>query len=182
MTASRTKFRLALAALTLMTLSSGVAIVATPAPTESATVSHSIYQPGPPAATPALTSDESIRAQYTVKWLQHRGLSRDQAIGVAGSLMFESRLDTTAVQAPTGVHGAAMWPAHEGPKSSILSVQLKYLWNDLNQPANADALLELKDSSDTPGAITAFVRGYLKAGQISLDRRQLWADAVRNVL
>jgi LysM repeat protein len=147
------------------------------------------YTPAPPANNPPPTGGVSGipsapgqrgTAQQTVDFFVSKGLTRAQAAGIAGNLLFESGFNPSAVgdggtsfgiaQWHNG-RGTAMkaWTTSNGDSSTSFKGQLEYLWHELNG-AESNALAKLRQTSSPYDAGMAFCRYFERPAVIDPAR------------
>jgi hypothetical protein len=104
-----------------------------------------------------------------MRFLLGKGLTRQQAAGVVGSLMQESGLRPTAKNPSSGALGIGQWLG--GRKTNLLNSgnsglrgQLDFLWSELQGPENA-ALKRLKGAHSVADAVDAFTWGFERPGR-----------------
>jgi LysM repeat protein len=119
-------------------------------------------------------------AQQTINFFVAKGLTRAQAAGIAGNLLFESGFNPNAVgdggtsfgiaQWHNG-RGAAMkaWTSSHGYSSTSFKGQLEYLWHELNG-AESNALSKLRQTSSPYDAGMAFCRYFERPAFINPAR------------
>ena len=154
----------------------------TPAPTPTPT-------PGPvPPPTGGTVSGIENRpgvrgnAQQTIAFFMSKGLTRAQAAGIAGNMLFESGFNPSAVGdggTSFGVaqwhngRGSAMkqWTVAHGYSSTSFKGQLEYLWHELNN-SESNALSKLRATSTPYDAGMAFCRYFERPAVINPARGQ----------
>lgn len=104
-----------------------------------------------------------------MRFLLDKGLTRQQAAGVVGSLMQESGLRPGAKNPSSGALGIGQWLG--GRKTNLLANgnsglrgQLDFLWSELQGPENA-ALKRLKGAHSVADAVNAFTWGFERPGK-----------------
>src|SRR4051794_34604462 len=104
-----------------------------------------------------------------MQFLLGKGLTRQQAAGVVGSLIQESGLRPTAKNPSSGALGIGQWLG--GRKTNLLNSgngglrgQLDFLWGELQGPENA-ALRRLKGAHSVADAVNAFTWGFERPGR-----------------
>jgi hypothetical protein len=104
-----------------------------------------------------------------MRYLLGKGLTRQQAAGVVGSLMQESGLSPTITNRSSGAYGIGQWLG--GRKTNLLNSgksglrgQLDFLWGELQGPENA-ALKRLKGAHSVADAVDAFTWGFERPGR-----------------
>jgi hypothetical protein len=104
-----------------------------------------------------------------MQFLLGKGLTRQQAAGVVGSLMQESGLRPGAKNPSSGALGIGQWLG--GRKTNLLArgatglrPQLDFLWSELQGPENA-ALKRLKGAHSVADAVNAFTWGFERPGR-----------------
>jgi peptidoglycan hydrolase-like protein with peptidoglycan-binding domain len=127
-------------------------------------------------------------SQYVVKFLISKGLTPEQASGVAGNLYAESGFNTKAIGDGGSSYGIAQW--HNERKSSLMNwaksknlnvssinTQLNYLWLELNN-SHVSALSRLKRTSTPSEAATVFAKYYEKPLSSDYSRRSGAAEDI----
>jgi hypothetical protein len=121
-------------------------------------------------------------AQQTIAFFMAKGLTRAQAAGIAGNLVYESGFNPSAVgdggtsfgiaQWHSG-RGAAMkqWTAANGYSTTSFQGQLEYLWYELNH-GESYALSQLRATSSAYDAGMAFCRYFERPAVINPARGQ----------
>lgn len=112
-----------------------------------------------------MANNKAIAMQF----LLGKGLTRQQAAGVVGSLMQESGLSPTITNRSSGAYGIGQWL---GPRKtnllnsgkSGLRGQLDFLWSELQGSENA-ALKSLKGAHTVADAVNAFTWGFERPGR-----------------
>lgn len=151
----------------------------TPAPTPTPT-------PAPPSngGVSGIENRPGVKgnAQQTIAFFMSKGLTRAQAAGIAGNLLYESGFNPSAV----GDHGtsfgiaqwhngrgAAMkqWTAAHGYSTTSFNGQLEYLWNELNH-SESNALNKLRATTNAYDAGMAFCRYFERPAVINPARGQ----------
>ena len=146
-----------------------------------------------PAPTPAPSPGGSVsgienrpgvkgNAQQTIAFFMSKGLTRAQAAGIAGNLLYESGFNPSAVgdggtsfgiaQWHNG-RGSAMkqWTAAHGYSPTSFKGQLEYLWHELNH-SESNALGKLRATSSPYDAGMAFCRYFERPAYINPARGQ----------
>ncbi len=119
-------------------------------------------------------------AQQTIDFFMSKGLTRAQAAGIAGNLLYESGFNPNAVGdggTSFGVaqwhagRGAAMksWTTSHGYASNSFKGQLEYLWTELNG-SESNALSKLRATSTAYDAGIAFERYFERPAVINPAR------------
>jgi LysM repeat protein len=151
----------------------------TPAPTPA---------PAPPPSNSGPVSGIENRpgvrgnAQQTIAFFMSKGLTRAQAAGIAGNMLYESGFNPSAVGdggTSFGVaqwhngRGSAMkqWTVAQGYSSTSFKGQLEYLWHELNH-SESNALSKLRASSTPYDAGMAFCRYFERPAVINPARGQ----------
>lgn len=146
-----------------------------------------------PAPAPAPSNGGSVsgienrpgvkgNAQQTIAFFMAKGLTRAQAAGIAGNLLYESGFNPSAVGdygTSFGVaqwhlgRGAAMkqWTTAHGYSSTSFKGQLEYLWHELNN-GERYALGKLRATSTPYDAGMAFCRYFERPAYINPARGQ----------
>ena len=144
-----------------------------------------------PASAPAPTGGASgienrpgVRgnAQQAINFFMAKGLSRAQAAGIAGNLLYESGFNPSAVGdggTSFGIaqwhlgRGAAMkqWTQANGYSSTSFKGQLEYLWRELNT-GERNALSHLRSAGSAYDAGMAFQRYFERPAVINPARGQ----------
>ena len=119
-------------------------------------------------------------AQQAIDFFMSKGLTRAQAAGIAGNLLFESGFSPSAVgdggtsfgiaQWHNG-RGSAMkqWTVDQGYSSTSFKGQLEYLWHELNH-SESNALGKLRATSSAYDAGMAFCRYFERPAVINPAR------------
>lgn len=117
-----------------------------------------------------------------IKFFMSKGLTRAQAAGIAGNLLYESNFNPNAVgdggtsfgiaQWHNG-RGSAMksWTRSHGYASNSFKGQLEFLWYELNH-SESGALSKLRATSTPYNAGMAFQRWFERPAQINPARGQ----------
>lgn len=143
--------------------------------------------PAPPSNTGGVSGVENRpgvkgNAQQTIAFFMSKGLTRAQAAGIAGNLLYESGFNPSAVGdggTSFGVaqwhlgRGAAMkqWTVANGYSSTSFKGQLEYLWHELNH-GESYALGKLRATSSASDAGMAFCRYFERPAVINPARGQ----------
>jgi LysM repeat protein len=121
-------------------------------------------------------------ARQTIDFFMAKGLTRAQAAGIAGNLLFESGFNPNAVgdggtsfgiaQWHNG-RGAAMksWTRAHGFATNSFKGQLEYLWHELNT-GESHALSKLRGTTNPYDAGMAFCRYFERPAYINPARGQ----------
>lgn len=79
------------------------------------------------------------RARQAVGYFVNKGLTREQAAGLVGNLMRESRMNTNAINPASGAYGLGQWLGSRKTKlfkkygrNPSFYQQLDYIWDELN--------------------------------------------------
>jgi LysM repeat protein len=151
----------------------------TPAPTPS---------PAEPEPTPPTSDVSGIEdrpgvkgnAEQAIRFFMSKGLTRAQAAGIAGNLLFESGFNPSAVGDGGTSFGVAQWHngrgdamkqwtrAH-GYSSTSFKGQLEYLWHELNH-SESYALGKLRAAGNAYDAGMAFCRYFERPAVIDPAR------------
>lgn len=121
-------------------------------------------------------------AQQTIAFFMSKGLTRAQAAGIAGNLLYESGFNPSAVGdggTSFGVaqwhngRGAAMkaWTQSHGYSPTSFKGQLEYLWYELNH-SESYALGKLRATTNPYDAGMAFCRYFERPAYINPARGQ----------
>jgi LysM repeat protein len=121
-------------------------------------------------------------AQQTIAFFMSKGLTRAQAAGIAGNILYESGFNPSAVGdggTSFGVaqwhngRGSAMkqWTVAHGYSSTSFKGQLEYLWYELNH-SESNALSKLRATSTPYDAGMAFCRYFERPAYINPARGQ----------
>jgi len=119
-------------------------------------------------------------AQETINFFMSKGLTRAQAAGIAGNLLFESGFNPSAVGDGGTSFGIAQWHfgrgdamkaycTSHGYSTTSFKGQLEYLWSELNG-SESGALSKLKQTSNAYDAGIAFERYYERPAVINPAR------------
>jgi hypothetical protein len=119
-------------------------------------------------------------AQQTIDFFVSKGLTRAQAAGIAGNLLFESGFNPSAVGDGGTSFGVAQWHSGRGDamkswttshgySSTSFKGQLEYLWNELNH-SESNALNKLRATSTAYDAGLAFERYFERPAVINTAR------------
>lgn len=140
--------------------------------------------PGPTGGVSGVENRPGVRgnAQQAINFFMSKGLSRAQAAGIAGNLLYESGFNPSAVGdggTSFGVaqwhlgRGAAMkqWTQANGYSSTSFKGQLEYLWHELNH-GESNALRHLRASGSAYDAGMAFCRYFERPAVINPARGQ----------
>lgn len=139
----------------------------------------------PPPAPPPATGIEDTpgakgNAQQTIAFFMSKGLTRAQAAGIAGNLLYESGFNPNAVgdggtsfgiaQWHNG-RGTAMkqWTSSHGYATNSFKGQLEYLWYELNH-GESYALGKLRATGNAYDAGMAFCRYFERPAYINPAR------------
>lgn len=147
----------------------------TPAPTE----------PGPTPPTGPVEGIENRpgvagNAQQAIDFFMSKGLTREQAAGIAGNLLHESNFSPTAVGDGGTSFGIAQWHNGRGDAMKAWTQangysptsfrgQLEFLWHELNH-SESNALSKLRATSTPFDAGMAFCRWFERPAVISPAR------------
>jgi LysM repeat protein len=121
-------------------------------------------------------------AQQTIDFFMSKGLSREQAAGIAGNLLYESGFNPSAVGDGGTSFGIAQWHAGRGAamkqwtvangySSTSFKGQLEYLWHELNT-GESYALGKLRATGTAYDAGMAFCRYFERPAVINPARGQ----------
>lgn len=119
-------------------------------------------------------------AQETINFFMSKGLTRAQAAGIAGNLLYESGFNPSAVGDGGTSFGIAQWHfgrgdamkaycTSHGYSTTSFKGQLEYLWSELNG-SESGALSKLKSTSNAYDAGIAFERYYERPAVINPAR------------
>ena len=119
-------------------------------------------------------------AQETINFFVSKGLTRAQAAGIAGNLLFESGFNPNAVGDGGTSFGIAQWHSGRGDamkayctshgySTTSFKGQLEYLWSELNG-SESGALGRLRSTSSAYDAGIAFERYYERPAVINPAR------------
>ncbi len=119
-------------------------------------------------------------AQETINFFMSKGLTRAQAAGIAGNLLFESGFNPSAVGDGGTSFGIAQWHSGRGDamkawttshgySSTSFKGQLEYLWTELNG-SESYALSKLRQTSSAYDAGIAFERYFERPAVINPAR------------
>ena len=127
--------------------------------------------------------DKNSIGKYIVNYFQNKGLTKEQASGIAGNLFKESSFKTNAIgdtHLPTSSEGIAQW--REGRLNNLknfaknknvdykdLNTQLDYLWDELNS-SEKTALTSLKQSNTVEESARNFANKFERMKTYSKDR------------
>jgi hypothetical protein len=125
-----------------------------------------------------------------LSFLQGKGLTPEQAAGVAGNLQVESGFSPTAYNPREGAIGLAQWEggrrtaldqyaAASGGSETDLTTQLNFLWHELNTNENA-AFKQLLATSDAASAAAVFDQYYERSSGAARATRVADAMAIAN--
>lgn len=121
-------------------------------------------------------------AQQVINFFMSKGLTRAQAAGIAGNLVFESGFNPSAV----GDHGTSFgiaqwhngrgtamkqWTTAHGYSATSFKGQLEYLWYELNHGEH-NALSKLRQTSSANAAGMAFCKYFERPAVINPARGQ----------
>lgn len=145
-------------------------------------VGYNLPTGGTGAATPGSWADQANRSvdrfiagggsrhDQVVAFLTGRGATPQQALGIAGALYAESRLDPNARNPTSGAFGIGQWLGDRrdglfrrfGPHPSLMQ-QLEYLWWELSGGDHGGrAVMAQHDAHSTAGAM---IRRFLRPAQ-----------------
>ncbi|MBI3181871.1 MAG: LysM peptidoglycan-binding domain-containing protein [Myxococcales bacterium] len=145
-------------------------------------------QPAPVTPGPSPVSGIENRpgvkgnAEQTIKFFMSKGLTRAQAAGIAGNLLYESGFNPSAVGDGGTSFGVAQWhlgrgeamkrwTKEHGYSSTSFKGQLEYLWYELNH-GESYALGKLRASGNAYDAGMAFCRYFERPAYINPARGQ----------
>jgi hypothetical protein len=125
-----------------------------------------------------------------LSFLQGKGLTPEQAAGVAGNLQVESGFSPTAYNPREKAIGLAQWEggrrtaldqyaAASGGSETDLTTQLNFLWHELNTNENA-AFKQLLATSDAASAAAVFDQYYERSSGAARATRVSDAMAIAN--
>jgi LysM repeat protein len=137
-----------------------------PPPANGATVSGIENRPGVPGS-----------AAQTIAFFMAKGLTRAQAAGIAGNLLYESGFNPSAVGDGGTSFGVAQWHLGRGDamkqwtvahgySSTSFRGQLEYLWYELNH-SERYALSRLRETTSAYDAAMAFCRYFERPAYIN---------------
>lgn len=121
-------------------------------------------------------------AQQTIRFFMSKGLTRSQAAGIAGNLLYESGFNPSAVGDGGTSFGIAQWhygrgdamkawTVQHGYSSTSFKGQLEYLWYELNH-SESYALGKLKGTGNAYDAGMAFQRYFERPAVVNPARGQ----------
>ncbi|MBL8953224.1 MAG: LysM peptidoglycan-binding domain-containing protein [Myxococcaceae bacterium] len=163
------------------------------------------FEPGPtpapgPTPTPSPTPIDGIEnrpgvagdAQQTIDFFMSKGLTRQQAAGIAGNLLYESNFRPTAVGDGGTSFGVAQWHNGRGDNMKAWTRangyspesfrgQLEFLWHELNG-AESNALAKLLATTTANDAGMAFCRWFERPAYIDPRRGQAAENYYRESL
>lgn len=144
-------------------------------------------QPQDPGQTAPVTGVEDTpgvrgTAQQAIDFFMAKGLTREQAAGIAGNLFHESNFSPNAVGDGGTSFGIAQWHAGRGDAmkawtrangyaTNSFEGQLEYLWHELNG-SESNALRHLRQATTAYDAGMAFQRYFERPAQITSARGQ----------
>ncbi len=114
-----------------------------------------------------------------IQFFTEKGLSENQARGILGNLMQESRCDHTATNKKSGAYGIAQWLGDRKQElfntygnNPTFKQQLEFIWKELNTTEKKafDKLLNTKTIAD---ATRVFANNFERAGidEINMNKR-----------
>jgi spore coat assembly protein SafA len=135
--------------------------------------------PGNVSGIPSAAGQKG-NAQQTIDFFMSKGLTRAQAAGIAGNLLFESGFNPSAVGDGGTSFGIAQWHfgrgdamkaycTSHGYSTTSFKGQLEYLWSELNG-SESGALSRLRQTSSPYDAGIAFERYYERPAVINSAR------------
>ena len=153
----------------------------------------SSYTPAPPSNNPPPPSTGGVsgienrpgvrgNAQQAIAFFMSKGLSKAQAAGIAGNLLYESNFNPSAVGDGGTSFGIAQWHNGRGDamkswtqangySSTSFKGQLEYLWHELNG-AESNALNKLRQTTNAYDAGMSFQRYFERPAVINPARGQ----------
>ncbi|MBX5483633.1 MAG: LysM peptidoglycan-binding domain-containing protein [Myxococcaceae bacterium] len=157
--------------LVIPTRSNTPAPAPTPAPSDGGSVSGIENRPGVKG-----------NAQQVIQFFMAKGLTRAQAAGIAGNLLYESNFNPSAVGDGGTSFGVAQWhlgrgdamkswTTSHGYSSTSFQGQLEFLWYELNH-SESYALSKLRATNNPYDAGMAFQRYFERPAQINPARGQ----------
>lgn len=113
-----------------------------------------------------------------IDFFRNKGLSENQARGILGNLMQESRGNHTVVNSKSGAFGLAQWL---GPrkqklqqkygKNPTVDQQLEFIWEELNT-TESKAMQALLNTNTVSDATRAFANHFERAGKDEMNMNQ----------
>lgn len=131
---------------------------------------------------------QKLNSSDVVQFFKSKGLSEEQARGIVGNLMQESKLNPKAVGDGGRSYGIAQWNGtrlqglinfaqRKKTSTDDLNTQLEYIWEELNSTEKT-ALRALKSSSNIRQATTTFMKYYERPGNPKLEKRIQFAETL----
>lgn len=124
--------------------------------------------------------------QYAINFFKNKGLTDNQARGILGNLMQESRGNHTVTNKASGAFGLAQWL---GPRKQRLiqkygrnptmEQQLEFIWEELNT-TESKAFQKLLNTNTIADATRAFAQHFERAGknEMNMNKRIKFAYQV----
>jgi tail lysozyme len=155
---------------------------------------------GPTSPTDASNLTGNNNAQKALNYFMGKGLTREQAAGIVGNLMQESRINPNDTTGDGGrSHGIAQWngqrlsnlkqfAASQGKPWNDLGVQLDFMWHEMTGPKGvmggsneSRALAALKSARTPAEAAVRFEQAYERAGAPNNAARARFAEQAANM-
>lgn len=117
--------------------------------------------------------------QYALNFFKNKGLTDNQARGILGNLMQESRGNHTIINKTSGAFGLAQWLGPRKQKliqrygnNPTVKQQLEFIWEELNTTENK-AFQKLLNTNTIADATRAFAQHFERAGknEINMNKR-----------
>lgn len=144
---------------------------------------------GGSVAAATLSAGVVTKGTDVIKFFVGKGLTPEQAAGIAGNINQESAFNTAAVGDSGTSHGLAQWHnerwtrlqewcKQNGFDSNSVEGQLEYLWHELNT-TESRSLSKIKSTSTPSDAAYAFAKYFERPSEIS-PRRMASAETFFN--
>lgn len=132
------------------------------------------------SSTSNISKPESKSAKDIINFFVNKGLSKEQAAGIAGNLHAESAFNTNAIGDENTSYGLAQWrlgrrtnlenfTKQKGLAKNSFNGQLEFLWNEL-QTTHNDALKALIQTKTPENAAEVFANKFEKMKKYETKR------------
>lgn len=120
-------------------------------------------------------NDISDFNQYVLDFFQNKGLTEQQARGILGNLIQESKGNHKAINKTSGAYGLAQWLGPRKQKlvqrygnNPTLQQQLQFIWDELNTTENK-AFQNLLSTNTVADATKVFAKDFERAGKNEMN-------------
>ena len=145
--------------------------------------SPTYLKPKLPTYSPIVDKDATERAKEIMGYFMDKGLTKEQAAGIAGNLHAESGLNTGALGDSGNSFGIAQWnksrknnlktfAKSKGTHEADLQTQLDFLWHELMTTENS-ALQSLLTAKTATDAARNFADKFERMAKYNIQREQM---------